>query len=140
MLRPAMSRCGKQLRQKHLLYRSFLFRPRLEQLEDRVLLDAGLLDTAFGNGGLVTSDFDGHFDRAWAVDVQSDGAIVAVGESTDALSATSRFAVARYLSDGSRDSSFGSNGQVTTNVGAGFMGAPRSGDSIGWQNRGCGPG
>ena len=30
------------------------FRPRLETLEDRCLLSAGALDTAFGRGGMVT--------------------------------------------------------------------------------------
>jgi uncharacterized delta-60 repeat protein len=50
----------------------------------------GHLDPAFGNGGLVTFDFEGREDRAHALVLQPDGGIVAVGQSeTD-------FAVARF--------------------------------------------
>src|SRR5205085_5576148 len=56
---------------------------RMESLEDRRVLTAGDLDTTFGNGGYVTSEFFGapnSTEGALAVALQSDGKIVAAGE------------------------------------------------------------
>src|SRR6266536_3291285 len=71
----------------------------------------GALDPSFGTGGQVTTDFGG-FDSAQAVAVQSDGKIVAAGSTGGG-----DFALARYNGDGSLDSTFGSGGKVTTDVG-----------------------
>lgn len=63
----------------------------------------GTLDTTFGSGGLVTTDFAGRDDAAFAVALQSDAKIVAAGGAeTGRTSFTySRsdedFALARYL-------------------------------------------
>lgn len=67
----------------------------------------GTLDTFFGAGGKVTSDF-GNDDRAACITIQEDGKIVVAG-STDGGS--SDFAVARYLADGSPDTSFSGDGR-----------------------------
>ncbi len=66
------------------------YRPRLEALEDRCLLNGGALDPTFGNGGLVTTGIgpDSVFD---GVAIQPDGKIVAAGGNAG------DFAVARYL-------------------------------------------
>jgi uncharacterized delta-60 repeat protein len=72
----------------------------------------GGVDTAFGSGGRLTTDFNGSEDEARAVAIQSDGKIVAAGSS----GAFPEFALARYNPDGSLDSSFGIGGEVTTNV------------------------
>lgn len=74
----------------------------------------GSLDTSFGSGGIVTTDFGGA-DTANAGLVQPNGKIVAAGQ-TDA-SGNDNFALARYNPDGSLDPSFGTNGLVTTNFG-----------------------
>jgi uncharacterized delta-60 repeat protein len=66
----------------------------------------GSLDPGFGSGGKVTTDFDGHWDEAYAVAVQSDGKIVVAGTSTG------DFALARYNTDGSLDAGFNSGGKV----------------------------
>lgn len=74
----------------------------------------GSLDTSFGAGGLVTTvigDLSGAFDATR----QSDGKIVVAGWST--LSAKKRFAIARYNSNGSLDTTFGSFGTTTTTIG-----------------------
>ncbi len=71
----------------------------------------GSLDTGFGTGGEVTTDFGGS-DDGFAVAVQADGKIVAAGTSD------SDFALARYNSDGSLDAGFGTGGEVTTDFGA----------------------
>jgi uncharacterized delta-60 repeat protein len=70
----------------------------------------GSLDATFGSGGLVTTDFSGSVDEAFAVVIQPiDGKIVAAGGS-----GSGDFALARYDTSGSLDGSFGAGGQVTT--------------------------
>ena len=66
----------------------------------------GSLDSSFGTGGLVTTDFGLTRDEAFGVAIQSDGKIVAVG----------RDKLARYNTNGSLDSSFGGGGLVTTDL------------------------
>lgn len=73
----------------------------------------GTLDTTFGSGGLVTTDFVGKEDDAFSVLIQPDGKIVAVGSANDPAKFYD-FAVARYLSNGTIDTSFGIGGKVTT--------------------------
>jgi uncharacterized delta-60 repeat protein len=72
----------------------------------------GTLDTSVGTGGTVTTDFPGGGD-ANALAVQADGKLVAAG-STEFFAVD--FAVARYNPDGSLDTSFGTGGQVVTDV------------------------
>jgi uncharacterized delta-60 repeat protein/uncharacterized repeat protein (TIGR01451 family) len=60
----------------------------------------GDLDDTFGNGGLVTIDFDGGDDIANAVAIQSDGKIVVAGPTTDK---STTFGLARLNTDGSLD-------------------------------------
>jgi uncharacterized delta-60 repeat protein len=91
-------------------------RPRLERLEDRLTPNAGDLDQTFGNGGLVTTDLNSGYDWAYAVAPQPDGKVVAAGRT--GISGFD-FAVVRYNSDGSLDTSFGSGGQVVTDLGSG---------------------
>ncbi|MFK4624025.1 putative delta-60 repeat protein [Bradyrhizobium diazoefficiens] len=83
----------------------------------RYLAD-GSLDPTFGSGGIVTTDFGspaGVGETATSVKVQTDGKIVVGGLS--ALSDNeSVFALARYNSDGTLDSSFGTNGKVQTAI------------------------
>lgn len=76
----------------------------------------GSLDTSFGTGGKVTTDFGGALDRAWALVLQSDGALIAGGNAQTATG--QHFALARYASNGSLDTSFGAGGKVTTSFGA----------------------
>ena len=71
----------------------------------------GSLDTSFGSGGKVVTDF-GNDEAINAVGIQRDGRIVAAGAA--GFDDTSDFALARYNSDGSLDSTFGSGGKITT--------------------------
>jgi len=65
----------------------------------------GSLDTTFGSSGLVTTAFGNFFDdEAWGVALQTDGKIVVTGVSDG------DFAVVRYNSNGSIDTSFGVSG------------------------------
>ena len=73
----------------------------------------GTLDTTFGGDGRVTTDFTGAEDAAWGVAIQADGKIVAAGDA-GLRTGNSRFAVARYNTDGTLDTSFGGDGKVMT--------------------------
>jgi len=70
----------------------------------------GSADTTFN--GIVTTDFGGGDDGANAVALQPDGKIVVVGESIQ--NGSFDFAVARYNSDGSADTTFSTDGKLTT--------------------------
>jgi uncharacterized delta-60 repeat protein len=76
----------------------------------------GSLDTTFGNGGKVLTDFGG-FDDAFGVAVQRNHKLVTVGFTDPGGSGGADFAVARYNADGSLDPSFGAGGKVTTDFG-----------------------
>jgi uncharacterized delta-60 repeat protein len=74
------------------------------------LHEDGRFDTAFGSGGIVTTDFLGATDSAIGVGVQSDGRIVACGNACTMRSGDECFvAVARYHRDGTLDPTFGVN-------------------------------
>jgi uncharacterized delta-60 repeat protein len=87
-------------------------RPTVEQLEDRNLLSAGFLDSAFGNAGVATAHFAG-FDSSSAVGavVQPDGKIVVAG-----VAGSATYAVARFNPTGTLDNTFGTGGEVTTQM------------------------
>ncbi|MEH1968191.1 putative Ig domain-containing protein [Nostoc sp.] len=73
----------------------------------------GSLDTDFNTTGKVTTDIgDGTNDNAYSVTLQGDGKIIVAGVSIN------NFALVRYDSNGSLDTSFGSNGIVTTDIGS----------------------
>jgi uncharacterized delta-60 repeat protein len=76
----------------------------------------GSLDASFGNGGTTTTDFLGAQDDVRSVLIQSDGKVVAVG-SANGPSDYYNFAVARYLTNGSLDTTFGAGGKVRTDFG-----------------------
>lgn len=76
----------------------------------------GNVDTSFGTGGRVLTDFAGSSETIYALAIQPDGKIVAAGVSTVAGSGND-FALARYNTDGTLDTSFGTSGKVTTPVG-----------------------
>ena len=77
-------------------------------------------DPAFGNRGDVITDFGGN-DDAFALALQPDGKIVAAGASGQA--GVGEFALARYNTDGSLDSSFGSSGKLRSSS----LGSPGKG-------------
>lgn len=79
----------------------------------------GSLDTSFGLGGQVITEFLGGPDLAQGVALQSDGKIVVAGSVFDPHGVSGElFGVARYNGDGSLDPTFGSGGKVTTAIDA----------------------
>ena len=75
---------------------------------------AGDLDPTFGTGGKVTTDIQGDFDKARAVAIQPDGKIVVAGSAQNGMNID--FAVLRYNTNGTLDTSFGTGGKVLTPV------------------------
>jgi uncharacterized delta-60 repeat protein len=79
----------------------------------------GSLDTSFSGNGVVTTDFAGMADTAYAVALQGDGRIVAAGsafEKQDFYDAPQFFALARYQADGTPDSTFSGDGILITDI------------------------
>jgi uncharacterized delta-60 repeat protein len=82
---------------------------------------SGVLDPTFAAAspfgpGIAVTDFGGS-DEAFDVAVQSDGAIVAVGRGRQASDpANQHFAIARYTSAGVLDTTFDTDGLVTSQV------------------------
>ena len=75
----------------------------------------GSLDTTFGSGGIVTTTIGSGDDSAEAIAIQSDGKIIATGSSDNGTNED--FALVRYTTTGSLDSTFGTGGKVTTDFG-----------------------
>ena len=69
----------------------------------------GSPDKNFGKDGVATTDFGGD-DFAYALSIDRAGKIVVGGYTTNNVD----FALVRYNTDGSLDTSFGENGKVTT--------------------------
>ena len=78
----------------------------------------GSLDTTFDVDGRVRTDF-GVLDFGNAIALQPDGKILVAGTILNPNLNTSDFALARYNSDGSLDSTFDSDGKVTTDFASG---------------------
>ena len=77
----------------------------------------GVLDSTFGVDGIVNTFFE-YDDEIYALGLQPDGKIVATGIT--GFGYNYNFAIARYNSDGSLDSSFGTNGKVIEDLGTQF--------------------
>src|SRR5206468_1460260 len=78
----------------------------------------GSLDSTFDSDGRVTTDFANNSDEASALSIQADGKLVVAGDRDTGTDFD--FALARYNSDGSLDSTFGSGGRVTTDFAGSF--------------------
>ena len=82
----------------------------------------GTLDKRFGKNGKITTDFFRNVDSISAIAIQPDGRILVAGVAQlGGSGGTPRvFALARYRSDGSPDTSFGNGGALTTSFGGSF--------------------
>ncbi len=77
----------------------------------------GNLDNSFGVDGKVTTDLGTPDDYGYSVAIQPDGQIIVAGYTDNGTDYD--FAVARYITEGTLDNSFGVGGKVTTDFGAG---------------------
>lgn len=74
----------------------------------------------------MTTAFGPWSDRVFALSLQSDGKIVAGGDTESEKDRGSAFGLARYNRDGSLDASFGIGGKVRTDLPAGRLASLRS--------------
>ncbi len=74
----------------------------------------GTLDPTFGIAGTVMTDFGPGYEQAYDIGLLADGRIVIAGLSNENAGDPTDFTVVRYLSDGTLDLNFGTNGFVTT--------------------------
>jgi uncharacterized delta-60 repeat protein len=74
----------------------------------------GTLDSSFGSGGKVRTNFPGLAAVPSAVVVQPDGRIVVAGGAFPLFTFLGDFRLVRYNPNGSRDTSFGDDGIVAT--------------------------
>ncbi len=72
----------------------------------------GTLDSSFGSYGITSIDFSGSVDVAFTAALQPDGKIITGGFINN------HFGLARYKNNGTPDSSFGTNGHLTTDFGS----------------------
>jgi len=77
----------------------------------------GLLDTSFGNAGIILADIASGDDMIRAITTQRDGKILVTLWSDNFGSPN--FVLARYNSNGMLDTSFDGDGIVTTDIGVG---------------------
>jgi uncharacterized delta-60 repeat protein len=76
----------------------------------------GSLDTTFSGDGMLALDFAGGYDGGRAIALQPDGKIVVAGFATGVAG---DFAVVRINPNGSLDTSFDSDGMLTTDIAGG---------------------
>lgn len=87
---------------------------------------AGALDSTFGSGGKVTTNFvgvqaGGVYNPATALVIQPDGRILVGGSASECAKCGTDTALARYNTNGSLDSTFGTAGTVRVHT---ILGAP----------------
>jgi uncharacterized delta-60 repeat protein len=90
-------------------------------------LPDGSLDTSFDGDGKAFTAFPGGGKRnthlaaqGFAVELQTDEKVVIAGRVWNYATATWRFGLARFNSNGSLDTTFGGTGQITTDFGLGI--------------------
>lgn len=81
------------------------------------------LDPYWGDGGFVTTDFDGGADNAFSLLLDNSNRMLVTGYCTNG--SEKDFGIVRYLEDGTLDTSFGDGGLVSTD----FFGSDDSGQS-----------
>lgn len=74
----------------------------------------GSFDTTFGQGGIVTLDYDGDEEDALALALLPNGKLAIAGYAT--IGSEIEMETVRLNNDGSIDSAFGLNGKITTDV------------------------
>jgi uncharacterized delta-60 repeat protein len=79
----------------------------------------GSLDNGFSSDGVLTTIFGTNandYSDAFAIELQSDGKIVATGDYTPNGGPIDGIPLARYNTDGSLDATFGTGGQTVTHI------------------------
>jgi uncharacterized delta-60 repeat protein len=74
----------------------------------------GVLDSTFGSGGIVLEVFSTYDSTASSIAVQPDGKIIVGGVTKSTVTQVNVFALLRFNSTGSVDTTFGTDGKVIT--------------------------
>jgi len=82
------------------------------------LLPSGAIDTSFSDDGVITLDMAGFPDTAYNVAQQANNRLVIVG-SSGASGGAQDFGIARFLVDGTPDTSFNTTGKLVLAFGTG---------------------
>ena len=82
----------------------------------------GSLDTTFSGDGRLTTHFGG-LEEALGITIQGDGRIVVVGQKCSSPDWICDVAIARYNTNGSLDTTFSTDGKLTTDFGGGDNGS-----------------
>jgi uncharacterized delta-60 repeat protein len=91
----------------------------------------GTLDTTFGTGGIASANFTDFINDPGDLAIQPDGKIIEVGTAESADGTVHAFAIARFNTNGTLDTTFGTGGEVTTNfVGVGTGGRSNPAESV----------
>ncbi|MCW5961856.1 MAG: VCBS repeat-containing protein [Pyrinomonadaceae bacterium] len=77
----------------------------------------GSLDSTFGSGGVSSTSFSASNDVALSLAVQADGKLVAAGSGNFDLGSNGLLAAARFNTNGSLDTSFGTGGKISSDIG-----------------------
>jgi uncharacterized delta-60 repeat protein len=78
----------------------------------------GTLDTTFDTDGKAYADFGNSMDQARSVAISGTGQIIVAGTAT--ISSSPRVALVAFTSNGALDTTFGTNGKVTTTYAPGY--------------------
>jgi uncharacterized delta-60 repeat protein len=73
----------------------------------------GSPDATFDGDGRATADFSGNIDEIYALALQPDGKIIAVGTTSESIGNLFDMAIARFNADGSLDTTFDGDGKKT---------------------------
>ena len=77
----------------------------------------GTRDSSFGNRGMVTTTFESLTVTPGGIALHPDGGLVVAGGGRSAFGGATDIVMARYMSDGTLDPSFGSGGRVVSDLG-----------------------
>ena len=81
----------------------------------------GTPDSGFGANGIALIGFEGHANRADAMDLQQDGKIILVGGSEQiSINDYGNFVAVRLNANGTKDLGFGNDGRIHYNIGTTF--------------------
>nr|BFD67638.1 hypothetical protein HAGR004_26600 [Bdellovibrio sp. HAGR004] len=120
---------------------TFLYTGRFEARSAKIFIaktdKSGVIQTQFGDNGYIRDVFENGYEEILTLKHLADGSIMVCGESTG-----TKFSIAKFRADGSRDLGFGLNGVYSETINNGSTAYPwfcafnDNGESVGILNNG----